>query len=145
MMLLLGALLILPELMRGREVSGSLLVGAIAVAWGIFTLIERDRRVRVRPETPPERLLHDLGGRGRDGAHAIFLENELVLETSDGERMLFPYDGIVYALETDDLLFLTVGEWVVTLQKRELSLGGWTDFLDLLARKVPVIGLENKA
>lgn len=140
MMLLLGALLVMPELIVW-EISGSLLVGVIAIAWGIFTLAERDRRVaeRERPETPAQRLLHDLGGLGRDGAHAIFNENELALETPDGERMLFPYDGISYALETDDLLFLTGASWVVTLQKRELSMGEWPEFFDFLARKTLVI------
>lgn len=141
MMLFLGALLVIPELMRFREASSSLTVGMLALAWGVFTLVRRDRKTqpRERVETPPERLLHDLGGLGRDGAHAIFNENELALETPDGERMIFPYDGIAYALETDDLLFLTGASWVVTLQKRELSLGERPEFFDFLARKTLVI------
>ena len=140
MMLILGVLLIVPELFA-RERSGSLLVGAIAFAWGVFTLAERDRKVqeRERPETPPERLLCDLGGMGRDGAHAIFGEDELALETPDGERVAFPYGGVEYALETRDLLLLTGEARVVTLQKSEMSWGEWPEFRDFLAEKVEII------
>lgn len=138
MMLLLGALLIIPELMRAREVSNTLLVGVIAVAWGVFTLVDRDRKAqeREKPETPPERLLHDLGGLGRDGAHAIFNENELALETPDGERARFPYDGIAYALETKDLLILTDETRTLTLQKGEMSWGEWEEFHVFLEEKL---------
>ena len=139
MMLLLGALLVIPELVA-REISGSLIVGAIALAWGIFTLAERDRRVaeRVHPETPAQRLLNDLGGLGRDGAHAIFNDDELALETPDGERVQFSYSDLESVLETRDLLLLSDESRALTLQKRELSWGEWAEFRDFLAEKADI-------
>ena len=140
MLLLLGALLVVPEFLSAREISSSLVVGALALAWGSFVLIDRDRRTRKRekPETPAQRLLHELGGLGRAGAHAIFTGDALSVETPDGERVELGYAVFEMILETRDFLLLLDASRAVILQKNELSWGEWADFREFLAEKADI-------
>ncbi|MBQ9648656.1 MAG: YcxB family protein [Oscillospiraceae bacterium] len=141
MLLLLGALLAIPELFELRELSVSLIVGVLAIVWGLFALVGQDRREAPKqkpPETAAQQLLHALGGVGRSGAYAIFSEDALAVETPDGERVEIGYAALEAVLETRDLLFLSDAAYAVTLQKRELSWGEWAEFRDFLVEKADV-------
>ena len=139
LLLIMGFFLFVPDFLAHQPLSGSMLVGMGAFLWGIIALLGRDRKPKeAAPETPAQQLLTELGGSGRKGAHAIFSEDALAVETPDGERAELGFAALDAVLETRDLLFLIGATCAVTLQKSELSWGEWPEFREFLAEKTEI-------
>ena len=140
LLLVLGVLLFAPGLAAPRELPGQLAVGAVALGWGAWALFGEALRRKPDPDAPARRLLEALGDPSRRGAHAIFTDAALVLETPDGAHAEMGYGTVACALETRDLLLLADGARLVILQKSELTWGEWAGFREFLADRVG--GLE---
>ena len=140
-----GLLLLIPALTAPRELPGPLVVGALAVAWGLYTLFlrggvgKRGKKSALRRyEKEARRLLDRLGEAQRAGMYMRFTDRELTAEAA-GERKTLSYGAFECAAETRELLLLRGRTSGVVLQKRELAWGSWEAFrVFLTERGVPV-------
>lgn len=142
-----GLFLLIPALTAPRELTGPLLVGAFAVAWGLYSLLRRGgaggksggKRALQRYETEARRLLDGLGEARRAGMHARFTDKGLSVEAA-GARKAIAYAAFECAAETRELLLLRAKASGFVLLKRELAWGDWEAFRAFLVeRGVPVV------
>ena len=141
-----GLLLLIPALTEPRELTGPLVVGAFAVAWGLYSLLRRGgsgkRRGKKdalkRYEKEARRLLDRLAEAPRAEMHIRFTDKEMTVEAA-GERRAVPYGVFECGAETRDLLLLHGKANALVLQRRELAWGDWEAFGAFLTeRGVPV-------
>ena len=142
-----GIFLLIPALVPPRDLPGPLVVGALAVAWGLYSLLRRGgtgradsgkQRSRRRYEKEARLLLDGLAEARRRGMHVRFTDREAVMEAA-GERKAVSYDAFECAAETRELLLLRGKTSGLVLQKRELAWGNWMAFRAfLIERGVPV-------
>ena len=142
-----GLFLLIPALVPPRETPGALLVGAFAVAWGLYSLLRRGgtgggnggRPSLQRYEKEARRLMGHLAGAQRAELHLRFTDKALSVETAKGERKALPYEAFECAAETRELLLLHGKTGALVLQKQELTWGNWEAFRAfLIERGVPV-------
>lgn len=141
-----GVFLLVPALAAPRELTGPLLVGAFAVAWGLYSLLRRGgtsgksggtggrRRALRRCEKEAERLLDRLAEAQRAGMYVRFTDREMTVEAG-GERKTIAYAAFECAAETRELLLLRGKTSALVLQKRELAWGDWEAFRAFLTER----------
>ena len=141
-----GLFLLVPALTAPRELTGPLLVGAFAVAWGLYSLFWRggtggkgsEKRPLRRYEKEARLLLNRLAEARREGTYARFSDKEMTVEAA-GERKTISYGAFECAVETRELLLLRGKASGIVLQKRELAWGSWEAFRAFLVeRGIPV-------
>ena len=142
-----GLFLLIPALTAPREMTAPLLVGALAVAWGLCSLFLRGgtgggsggKDALRRYEREARLLLDRLAEARRAGMYVRFTGREMTMEAADGERKAVSYGALECAVETRDLLLLRGKTSGIVLQKRELAWSDWGAFRAfLLERGVPV-------
>lgn len=137
-----GLFLLIPALTAPRELTGPLLVGAFAVAWGLYSLLRRggasgkggEKRPLQRYEKEARQLLDGLAEAQRAGVYVRFTDKELTVEAA-GERKAVAYAAFACAAETRDLLLLRGEASGLVLQKRELAWGNWEAFRAFLSER----------
>lgn len=142
-----GLFLLIPALTAPRELSGALFVGAVAVVWGLYSLLRRGgtgggsggKALLQRYEKEARQLMERLSEAQRAELHIRFTGKGLIVETAKGERKAIPYEAFECAAETRELLLLYGKTSGLVLQKRELTWGNWEAFRAFLAeRGIPV-------
>ena len=140
-----GLFLLIPALTAPRELPGPLLVGALAVAWGLCSLFlrggvggKRGKKDALRRyEKEARLLLNRLAEARRAGMYVRFTDKEITVEAA-GERKTIAYGAFECAAETRELLLLRGKASGLVLQKRELAWGIWEAFRAfLIERGVP--------
>ena len=136
-----GLFLLIPALASPRETPGAVLVGALAVAWGLYSLLRRGGsgegggRPLQRYENEARRLLEGLAEARRAGTHVRFTDKEMAVEAAEGERKAVSYSAFECAAETRELLLLRGKTSGLVLQKRELTWGNWEAFRAFLVKR----------
>lgn len=137
-----GLFLLIPALMPPLEMTGAIPVGALAVAWGFYSLLWRGGTGRGRKRKDPlqryekeARLLLDrLAAAQRAGMHVRFTDREMAVEAA-GERKAIPYNAFECAAETHELLLLRGKKSALVLRKQELTWGNWEAFRAFLTER----------
>ena len=141
-----GLFLLVPALTAPREMPGPLLVGAFAVAWGLYSLLLRGgaggkgggKSALQRYEKEARLLLERLAEARRAGMYMRFTDRGMTVEAGE-ERKVISYGAFECAAETRELLLLRGKTSGIVLQKRELAWGNWEAFRAfLLERGIPV-------
>ena len=137
-----GLFLLIPALTAPRELPGPLFVGALAVAWGLYSLLlrggaggKRGKKGALRRcEKEARLLLNRLAEARRAGMYVRFTDREISVEAA-GERKTIPYGAFECAAETRELLLLRGKASGLVLQKRELAWGNWEAFRAFLTER----------
>ena len=137
-----GLFLLIPALMPPRELTGPIVVGALATAWGLCSLLWRGgtgkagggKRSLQRYEKEARRLMERLAEPRRAGMYVRFTDKEIAMEAA-GERKAVSYGAFECAAETRELLLLHGKTSGLVLQKRELTWGNWEAFRAFLAER----------
>ena len=138
-----GLFLLIPALVPPRDLPGPLVVGALAVAWGLYSLLRRGgtgktggggQRSRRRYEKEARLLMERLAGAQRTGMYVRFTDKEVAVEAA-GERKTIAYGAFACAAETRELLLLRGEASGLVLQKRELTWGNWEAFRAFLTER----------
>jgi len=133
LLLLLGLFLIIPGLVKPKELFFPLLVGLFAAVTGLTRLLPRRKRENRRLLRSAETLLHNRAAVTE--AVVIFDENGLC---PDGAEPV-AYDSLVTAVEADDLYFFTWGNQALLLFKQELQNQSPEAFSGWLAERITLL------
>lgn len=141
-----GLFLLIPALTAPRELPGPLLVGALAVVWGLYSLLLRGgtggtsgkKSAMQRYEKEARLLLEGLAEARRAGMHIRFADREVAMEAAGGRKAI-PYSAFECAAETRELLLLRGKASGLVLQKRELTWGNWEAFRAFLSERGVVV------
>lgn len=139
--LLLGTFLFIPSLMEPKKLFIPLLVGAIAIGFGIRGMW-RSRKNKKNPfVTSAELLLKEREHIAGDEVQVVFTENGMRIETQETDTAIVPYLNFEYVIETEETFLLTYQGNVTILQKRDMVTGNRNDFNDFISSKVELVGV----
>lgn len=129
LLIAMGLFLLVPGLMRPRELKAVLLMGIWLTFMGIGYLIATRKHRRTKFDRAAAKLLAQIGSAGaievRFGETGVMLNGEVDV----------PYDRVEYAIETADALLLTWNGQATVLQRRDLE-GDWQTFRAFLAERL---------
>jgi len=128
LLLVLGALLLIPALGQGKLLA--MLASVLSILAGIQNLRWASGKGFRAPDfdTPARQLLAGLAAPGRRGGRVSFAGPGIELRPSEGESMAVPYEDVDYLFETEELIVFTDRVRIIVLRKAELSGGdvdGW--------------------
>jgi len=139
--LLLGLFLLIPGIAKPQELLLSLIIGAIAVCYGILGLWNNRKGKKNRFERSARLLLA-----GKDTFSAkqnilvSFSETGMILPAAREKDKIVPYSNFEFMIETDDLLLFVHDTRVTLLQKSDLMKKSVAEFLEFLSIHDPKYG-----
>ena len=130
MLLLIGLFLLIPGLLKPRELFGPLAAGAFAVGTAVFYL-RSTRKKRISSfEKQAGVLLENIA---KAPAQAVLFRDDGI--QLQGQETV-PYANITFYTETSSGILLNWGNTATFLQKKDLETGEWTAFFGFLREKM---------
>lgn len=125
---------------KGENATLPLVVGAVAVFFGIKRLIPQ-RKPNIEKFDKAAKEFLDGHKENLDDVEnqVCFSDEEMVIVTGaieDLEQEAVPYDEVEFAMETEDIFLLVHGGHGVMLQKKDITLGTAEEFREHLAAHV---------
>ena len=136
--LVLGVFLFVPGLMAPREMTGALVIGALGIFAGLWSLKRQSpskSKSRDPFDRPARQLLESLQG----GAQVHFTEEGMTLLPRDVPPASVSYDKIELVVEAEDVYLLFLLRSTFVLQKADLTEGDANDFGNFLSSKVQLV------
>ncbi len=132
-----GIFLMVPGLVKPRELFVPLVAGLAAVVYGIAGVLSRKKN-RKNPFDNSAALL--LAGKDtiseRQAVTVSFSGDGMTIPGENGSVEHVPYSDFGCVLETEDTLLFVYGERVAVLQKQDLTAGNLNDFSNFISGKV---------
>lgn len=130
LLILLGAMLVLPGIMDPSELFIPLIFGVFVILYGISNLVITKEKSLLFDKAAKS-LLQGLGE--ASDVRIVFAQEGLLLP----EQEIIPYEKIEYVVETEDLFGIFQDGTVVILQKKDLISHRPEEFTDLIANILP--------
>lgn len=128
-LVLMGLFLLIPGLIKPRELPGPLFAGAFALVLGILYLLPR-RSNTARFDKTAGQVLSRF--QGLAGTTICFSESGITVDGS----FLIGYEALEFVLETEDAVLLTWETKPLLLQKKDLSHAAVDDWLVFLNERI---------
>ena len=130
--LALGIFLFVPGLMKPRELMIPLIVGTVAILFGVCGLWKK----RNRFDAAARQLLTMYDGISEELSVSFSAEEMTIPTTDQGDIKTVPYSQLECILETDDIFLLIYDTLVTVLQKCDLTGGSPEDFRAFVSEKI---------